>query len=201
MAKYSASEIRHGPIRWLIRLCGWSCLITWVTGLFTGSEMATIYFGSSGSALMIGVVCIGLDILVGLTDPDKKNSNDAAAKTLIRNNPQLKEVEKTYQQVCKALPNEDEGALLVKLTRQYGTAQLVQQTKNDEGFCHTLFLHNPSRQMLDFIHSHNPLASYKICVEILKAAQASKTGGTAPSAGNSGNNGTNHINSFDKYIK
>lgn len=199
MARYRASDIRHGPFRWLIRLSGWFCLGTWLFGLITGSEISTIYFGSSGSGLMIGLVCIGLDILVSLTDPDKKNSDSAAANAVIRSNPQLKQVEKTYQEVCKALPTEDLGALLSGLVRQYPNGELVRRTKSDEGFCQALFLRHTTRQMLEFIHSHNPLASYKICLDLLKAAQRSGAGsaGASSSAGGS----DNFSNSFDKFSK
>ena len=53
--KVSASAIRHGPFRWLFRLCGWFMLIGGIASLFIQSDMLTIYLGGGG----IGTVLTG----------------------------------------------------------------------------------------------------------------------------------------------
>ena len=72
MAKIRAEYVRHGPIRWLMRITGIVMLIAGIAGLLGFEGSLTYMTDSPIQALIVGIVCIGLDILVAVTDPRKK---------------------------------------------------------------------------------------------------------------------------------
>jgi len=72
MAKIRAEDVRHGPIRWLLRIASVMFLIGGIMGVM-GVESSMSYIADSPvQMLAIGILLIGLDILVWATDPRRK---------------------------------------------------------------------------------------------------------------------------------
>ena len=72
MAKIRAEDVRHGPIRWLLRIASVMFLIGGIMGVM-GVESSMSYIADSPvQMLAFGILLIGLDILVWATDPRRK---------------------------------------------------------------------------------------------------------------------------------
>lgn len=207
--RVSTRDIRHGPIRWLTRISGWFLFIGGIVNLFVQSDLLTIYLsGGNIQSILLGAFLIFLDILVGITDPEK-GARRKPQSTITRVNrtssaqnasSAAADVEKTYREIRNLLPATSN---LPGLISQYGRDELIRKVKQDEDFCHSIFMRTLSQDVLDFIHTHNLIASYKIILELLKGAQKKQqeAQAAAHSGSSSGNKGENHINSFDKYMK
>lgn len=81
MAKIQAEYVRHGPLRWLMRIAGIMMLISGIAGLFGAGGSLSYMTDSPIQALAIGIICIVLDIVVAITDPRRKAKKAASAYT------------------------------------------------------------------------------------------------------------------------
>lgn len=170
MAKIHVNEVRHGPIRWLTRICGWFSLIGGLVGMFTDSDMFSIYFESPASALMVGVVCIALDILMAVTEPREYRSTNSVvipqgshgtvqqnAVRYATSDPQMaayyRQLEQKRKIVLDSLKSDD---VPQRVINAYGAEYITRTVKGPEGNVRTFFRDNPSRETLLFIEKHNP---------------------------------------------
>lgn len=79
MAKIQAEYVRHGPIRWLLRIAGIMMLISGIAGMMGFEGSLTYLTDSPIQALATGIICIVLDIVVAITDPRRKAKKAAAS--------------------------------------------------------------------------------------------------------------------------
>ena len=153
--KISRRDAVSGPVRWLLRLGGWSVLFLGITSVILPIDYSySDYMG--GSPLFIGAVLVILDLL--LPDPVRK------ARRM------RKKLEKLYTTIYNALPANAAAFDLAKLTGGY--SNLDMQIRMYSHSAKALFQKAPVKETLFYIHQLNPQASYEICVDILNAAKS-----------------------------
>lgn len=86
--------------------------------------------------------------------------NSAGPNRNIRSNEEL------YFRVCNAVADLH---VVPRVQRTYGHEYLRQRIRQDPQFAWTLFQQEPSRDLLQYIHSFDPNAAYKICMNAANA--------------------------------
>lgn len=154
MAKLYATP---DQVRWLripLRIIGWVNLISGLSVLITGkSNFLSDYLFTSTeplySALMGGALVLldlGL-VLYELPQRRERYKNKRA-----------------YRAACRKLPA---GTGMAELNRQYRQQEMNRRTLTDSGFCRQILDRYPCREVLQYIHSHNPETAYMLSREIL----------------------------------
>lgn len=157
--KISRRDALSGPVRWLMRIGGWSVLVSGIfTAIFPTDSPYPYAFG--GSPLLFGAFLVILDLL--LPDPVRK------ARRM------RKKLEKLYNAVYNALPSNAAAFDLAKRTS--GLPNLDMQIQLYSYSAKALFQEAPVKETLFYIYRLNPQAGYEICVDLVQAAknQASK---------------------------
>lgn len=152
--KISRRDAMSGPVRWLLRISGWSMLVVGIFSIIFPSDYSySSYIG--GSPLIVGALLVILDLL--LPDPVRKSKK------------MRKKLEKLYTAVSDALPSNAAAFDLAKRTSGYSNLDMQIQLYSYSA--KTLFQKAPVRETLSYIHKLNPQAGYEICIDLVNAAK------------------------------
>lgn len=157
MAKIRAEDVRHGPIRWLLRIVSVVCLIGGVLGLL-GVESSMSYISDSPvQMLAIGILLIGLDVLVWATDPRRKYK--AAQKQYQAANSTAATLMQIRQSVLKTLQQVRLQSSYEQVLQSCGARQLEETFRSNKDLAVDFCRKNGRIEVLAYMQTVNPQAA------------------------------------------
>lgn len=157
MAKIRAEDVRHGPIRWLLRIASVMFLIGGILGMM-GVESSMSYIANSPvQMLMVGILLIGLDILVWATDPRRKYK--AAQKQYQAANSTAATLMQMRQNVLRTLQQVRLQSSYEQVLQSCGARQMEAAFRSNKDLAVDFCRKNGKIEVLAYMQTVNPQAA------------------------------------------